>query len=94
MYMRKRRGPRTEPCGTPELTGQGKESELFADTNCVLLERKFSIHARMLESMFSFFFFLILSRAVGEGLNQRLSKNQEICSRLKDYCLAQKKDRS
>lgn len=92
MYMRKRRGPRTEPCGTPEVTGQGRESESFAVTNCVLLERKFSIHARMLESMFSFF--LILSRAVGEGLNQRLSKNQEICSRLKGYCLAQREHRS
>ncbi len=37
--MVKRRGPRTEPCGTPWLTGAGWELDPLMVTNCYLLDK-------------------------------------------------------
>ena len=42
--MRKRRGPRTVPWGTPERTGDGSDLAPSTSTVCVLLVRKEWIH--------------------------------------------------
>ena len=45
MYSRKRAGPRTDPCGTPDVTGTLSD-EVPSRTNiCDLLLRKASIHS-------------------------------------------------
>ena len=40
IIMMNRIGPRTVPCGMPDMTGAGEEIEPFADTCWVLLVRK------------------------------------------------------
>ena len=44
MYARKRLGPRTEPCGTPEDTGMLSELIPLITTDCFLLSKKPLIH--------------------------------------------------
>lgn len=53
MQTKKSKGPKTEPCGTPDLTAQGFEEQLLAVTYWVRLVRKHSIHFRVLGSIFS-----------------------------------------
>ena len=45
MYSRKRAGPRTDPCGTPDVTGTLSEEVPSRTTICDLLLRKASIHS-------------------------------------------------
>ena len=40
IIMMKRIGPRTVPCGTPDITGEGEEMAPLAATCCVLLFKK------------------------------------------------------
>ena len=40
IYSKKRRGPRTVPCGTPEETGTESEEAPSSTTRCVLLVKK------------------------------------------------------
>ena len=42
----KRRGPRTEPWGTPWVTGAVEELQLLMEMNCFLLERYDDIQER------------------------------------------------
>ena len=44
MYSRKKRGPSTVPCGTPEVTWMGVDADPFITTCWVLSVRKLSIH--------------------------------------------------
>ena len=44
MYARKRMGPRTEPCGTPEDTWMLSELIPVITTDCFLLSKKLLIH--------------------------------------------------
>ena len=44
IYARKRMGPRTEPCGTPEDTGMLSELITLITTDCILLSKKPLIH--------------------------------------------------
>ena len=46
MYMIKRVGPRTEPCGTDEVTGAQSEETLPRTTLCLRFVRKDFIHFR------------------------------------------------
>ena len=41
MYVKNSRGPSTEPCGTPEITGAGKDDLPFTTTFCA---RRWSYH--------------------------------------------------
>ena len=43
MYAKKRIGPRTEPCGTPEETGIELELVSLVTTDCFLLSKKYLI---------------------------------------------------
>ena len=45
MYNRNKRGPRTEPWGTPDKTLIEQLLVLFSTTRCVLLVRKSLIHS-------------------------------------------------
>ena len=47
MYARKRIGPRTEPCGTPEETGIFSELIPLITTACFRLSKKSLIHFRV-----------------------------------------------
>ena len=47
MYARKRIGPRTEPCGTPENTGIYSELIPLITTACFPLSKKSFIHFRV-----------------------------------------------
>ena len=47
MYARKRIGPRTEPCGTPEETGFLSELIPLITTACFRLSKKSLIHFRV-----------------------------------------------
>ena len=47
MYARKRRGPSTDPCGTPDDTGMGSELIPLVITDWVLLSRKLLIQLRV-----------------------------------------------
>ena len=47
MYARKRIGPRTEPCGTPEETGIFSELIPLITTACFRLSKKSFIHFRV-----------------------------------------------
>ena len=40
IYKRNRQGPCTEPCGTPDITGQVSDSSPSSTTRWVLFERK------------------------------------------------------
>ena len=40
IYAKKRMGPRTEPCGTPEETGIELELVQWVTTVCILLSKK------------------------------------------------------
>mgnify|MGYP001595851294 CR=1 FL=1 len=44
MYIRKSKGPRTEPCGTPDATAMVSDCDPFSTTDCVLLSRNDFIH--------------------------------------------------
>ena len=46
MYAKKRIGPRTEPCGTPEKSGIELELVPLVTTDCFLLSKKSFIHLR------------------------------------------------
>ena len=45
MYSRKRAGPKTDPCGTPDVTGTLSDEVPSRTTICDLLLRKASIHS-------------------------------------------------
>ena len=45
MYRRKRRGVRTVPCGTPDITGSQEDWEAMIITRC---SRSIKVHARVL----------------------------------------------
>ena len=47
MYARKRVGPRSEPCGTPEETGIFSELIQLITTACFRLSKKSLIHFRV-----------------------------------------------
>ena len=47
MYARKRIGPRTEPCGTPEETGTSSELIPLITTVCFRLYKKSLIHLKV-----------------------------------------------
>ena len=47
MYARKRIGPRTEPCGTPEETGIFSELNPLFTMACFRLSKKSLIHFRV-----------------------------------------------
>ena len=46
IYAKKRMGPRTEPCGTPDETEILSEEIPLMTTACFLLSKKFLIHLR------------------------------------------------
>ena len=46
IYAKKRMGPRTEPCRTPDETGILSEEIPLMTTTCFLLSKKFLIHLR------------------------------------------------
>ena len=46
--IRKRRGPITDPCGTPEITGHGSDRKPLTITCWFLADRNDSIHCRSL----------------------------------------------
>jgi len=39
MYKRNKSGPKTDPWGTPQETGNLVELQLFTDTYCILLDK-------------------------------------------------------
>ena len=45
MYSRKRLGPRTDPCGTPDSTGRGSDLVPSTTTVCCLSVRESVIQA-------------------------------------------------
>ena len=47
MYARKRIGPKTEPCGTPEETGTTSVLITINTTVCFRLSKRFLIHIRV-----------------------------------------------
>ena len=47
MYSTKRSGPRTKPCGTPELTGTSSEDSPSPTTACVRPTKNDFIHVRV-----------------------------------------------
>ena len=47
MYAKKRMGPSTEPCGTPEETGIVLELLPLVITDCFLLSKESLIHLRV-----------------------------------------------
>ena len=44
MYSRKRTGPRTEPCGTPDVTHALSDRVPLTETHCFRCERNYFIH--------------------------------------------------
>src|SRR5664279_3164499 len=48
MYRRKRRGPRTVPCGTSDVTGSQEDFEPLIVTRCSRFLKKEEIHASVL----------------------------------------------
>ena len=48
MYSRKSIGPKTDPCGTPDETGNSAELSPSKTTHCVLPIKKDSIHPSVL----------------------------------------------
>ena len=40
MYSKKRTGPRTEPCGTPDVTSVMSDRAPLTETLCLQLDRK------------------------------------------------------
>ena len=46
MYIKKKRGPNTVPCGTPDRTGHGSEREPSTTTCCVRPWRNEADHER------------------------------------------------
>lgn len=53
IYTKNKRGPRTEPCGTPDLTRDDDEFLLLTVTNCDLLVRKHSNQDKIYGSILS-----------------------------------------
>ena len=51
MYSKDKRGPRTLPCGTPDVTGAGPDVCPSTSTRWLLLARKLLIHMMMLPLM-------------------------------------------
>ncbi|KAH3739393.1 hypothetical protein DPMN_046045 [Dreissena polymorpha] len=51
MYRRNRQGPRTVPCGTPEVTGEDSDEGSWTTTFWLRPNRKQSIHQRVLLEM-------------------------------------------
>ena len=50
--MRKERGPRKAPCGTPHLTTTRQKLNLFIKTNCFLLFKSETNNLLILKSLF------------------------------------------
>ena len=44
IYTRKSKGPRTVPCGTPDVTDAGREDSPSTNIDCFLEVRKEEIH--------------------------------------------------
>ena len=59
MYNTKSRGPRTVPCGIPDVTSCQFDSFLFTATFCLLLEMKASIQFTISLLIFRLFNLLI-----------------------------------
>ena len=51
MYTKNIAGPRTDPWGTPDVTGRLSDSAPSTTTDCVLPLRKHLIHSSVVESM-------------------------------------------
>ena len=51
MYTKNIAGPRTDPWGTPDVTGRLSDSAPSTTTDCVLPLRKLLIHSSVVESM-------------------------------------------
>ena len=47
MYTKKRSGPNTDPCGTPETTGRVVEEASFTTTYCSLLLREKNLERKV-----------------------------------------------
>ena len=44
MYIRKSKGPKTDPCGTPHEIPEVLDSKLLIDTNCLRFAKYDSSH--------------------------------------------------
>ena len=77
MEIRKRMGPRTEPCGTPDVTGTVADFSLSITTVRVWSGKNAWIHLRVgplmpyLWSLSSYFWWLILSNAFEKSSKTR-----------------------
>ena len=74
MYSRQRTGPRTEPCGTPDVTRVLYDTVPLTETLCFRCERNDCIQFILCFQLFHRR--LILIRGVYEELCQRLWRNQ------------------
>ena len=78
MYIRKKRGPNTVPCGTPDKTGHGSEREPSTTTCCVRHWRNEADHERR-ESLIPIEC-ILRSSVVWSTLSSALEKSKRMVS--------------
>ena len=76
MYSKKSIGPRTEPCGTPDVTSVMSDRAPFTETRCLRFDRKYVIQLCVLP-VIPFEFSLDRRRLCSEDFIKSFSKIEE-----------------